>query len=495
MARKKEYKNGFHLKFIPSGRMNDLEKLAENISAIKNKTIALAKYVEVYSYILEKYLYTKKSKKFVSVSERLLIKKIGFDSSVVSKILKDLTANNFLEKDTCGFSFKQVQGKFVGIQSWKYKPIYKNIEVVIFLKKFLNKKTDNMLSGNDFKISDVNNVIEKDLPIYYDVLSKTKLDASILEFLLKDYLFNLDCDIVSVNNLLLNDTNNIPISDALTNIYNLLSFIEKSTVCVSPNCTGFVPTTDNVDEQDKNLQNRQIECTGFVPDKNMPYTTAGFIPPELIPVIKLLSEKYKVARPIKYSRVYSNITNLKRCFRPFLRLNGKSLIGFDIANSQPLLATIEFQKFSMQKYGYIKEDVLEYQKLCEEGKFYEYFTSLPELEEIDIQNDEEVRSEFKGIFFGKIFYSKNIEQDNFLKLKFAEKYPTCYEAIFFLKGDKNYSDDYKKFPALMTKLETKIIWESNIELIKQGYDVVNIFDSLYSDSEEAIAAAKHLVLE
>ena len=88
-----------------------------------------------------------------------------------------------------------------------------------------------------------------------------------------------------------------------------------------------------------------------------------------------------------------------------------------------------------------------------------------------------------------------MKKENYLKTQFKEKYPTCYEAIFTIKGGRYYSKKYKNFPAIMTELETLIIFETNIELIKMGYDVVSIHDSLYSDSEEAIALAKQMVLD
>ena len=49
------------------------------------------------------------------------------------------------------------------------------------------------------------------------------------------------------------------------------------------------------------------------------------------------------------------------------------------------------------------------------------------------------------------------------------------------------------FPGFMTELETAIMFETDMEIIKMGYDMVNIFDSLYSDNEDAINAAKKMV--
>jgi hypothetical protein len=167
------------------------------------------------------------------------------------------------------------------------------------------------------------------------------------------------------------------------------------------------------------------------------------------------------------------------------------MIGFDIANSQPLLAAIAFITYSQNEYRTIKNDVKKYVAACENGKFYEYFMELNGIN----TNCEKERTAFKKEFFGKVFYTKEVEKENYLKTQFKEKYPTCYEAIFRIKGGEYYSKKYKDFPALMTEIETSIIYDTNIKLIELGYDVVNIFDSLLSDSEEAIEIAKQLVLE
>ena len=72
--------------------------------------------------------------------------------------------------------------------------------------------------------------------------------------------------------------------------------------------------------------------------------------------------------------------------------------------------------YSQKDYGYIKPDIFECQKSCEEGKFYEYFMELS-----DVNPDE--RGKFKGRFFGKVFYSKNLEEENELKTQFKGKIP------------------------------------------------------------------------
>jgi len=426
MPRKKEIKSGFHIKYIPSGSLKDLENLAKDFPFIKDKNVALTKYVETISNLIERSIFYKDEKKFIGISQDILRKKLGIEAKAVSKILKDLVEHNFLKIDKSDFKIK--------VSAWKYKVVSKEVEMIAFSKNNFNKKSNEMMSvPNGIIISNPS----KEMNLYATSFCKIKFDKSIIEFINTQY-------------------------SNLSNLSNLYTHL---------NDNSFVP-----------------EHNSLVPVENLNYKLVGKMPKELIGVFKILNGNLKISRKHKDSRVYSNITNLKKDFKPFLRLNDKPLIGFDIANSQPLIATIAFQMYSQKEYGYIKPDIFEYQKSCEEGKFYEYFM------ELNAVNPDE-RGKFKGRFFAKVFYSKNLEEENELKTQFKEKYPTCYEAIFTIKGDQFYSEEYKRFPALMTEIETYIMWNTNLEVINQGYDMVNIFDSLYSDDETAIALAKHLVIE
>src|SRR3712207_4987818 len=103
MARR-EKKYGFHLKYIPDGRLKDLLELAEKFP-MKDKHKAFCKYVETYSSIVERSKNTYKH--FVGTSVRILANTIGVDNSGASRILKDLIDNNFLIRDKSKFKIKE----------------------------------------------------------------------------------------------------------------------------------------------------------------------------------------------------------------------------------------------------------------------------------------------------------------------------------------------------------------------------------------------------
>lgn len=155
-----------------------------------------------------------------------------------------------------------------------------------------------------------------------------------------------------------------------------------------------------------------------------------------------------------------------------------------------MIATAAFKIYSKNFYGFIKDDIQDYQANCEAGIFYDYFMQLNGID----ANDEEARSEFKSDFFGKVFYPKIYPSDGEWLIQFKEKYPTCYEGMIDVKRGV-MSENYKSFPATMTEIESAIFIPVNLEMIAMGYDVLNIHDSLYSDSQEAIELAKIKIKE
>lgn len=344
MARKKIVKYGFYIKYIPTGRLTKLEELAKAFPFIENKTLALYKYVELFSSIVERTWNTESE--YVPISQRVQKNIVRMDNTFTKRILDDLIANNFLLVDKSTFE--------LGIKSYSYKPVYETLSRFIIYKNFLNKKTDERFGEV------VTPELDNDCKIYRPVIAKIKFDESIFNVVNANY----DYDIFNTGVEILNDIYN-------PNLNMLL-------------CTCFVPCKDVCKNSTINLD---PVCTCSVPYKVL----VEKMPIELIAVNKILSTGVKVSpRKNSSGRVYTTLTNLPRIYRPFLRLNGKPLIGFDIANSQPLIASIMFKMYSEKSYGTIKSDVYEYQEACEKGLFYEYFMRLNNID----TTCEEARTKF-----------------------------------------------------------------------------------------------------
>lgn len=189
---------------------------------------------------------------------------------------------------------------------------------------------------------------------------------------------------------------------------------------------------------------------------------------------QIMVGNFRASRPDKLSRVHTNLTNLPKEFRYYLRCNGNPLWEIDIRNSQPLIATIVFENF-LQENAMLDypDDLKLYKQDCEQGKFYEYFMELNR-----IGQDSEARGEFKKRFFGDVFFSSVKEVETLIGRQFKERYPTCYNIICSIKGGVN-SDDYNKFAIKLQQTEAQIIFdEVNIELLKMDIPAYNIFDSI-----------------
>lgn len=182
------------------------------------------------------------------------------------------------------------------------------------------------------------------------------------------------------------------------------------------------------------------------------------------------------------SRVHSLVNCLYRELRPSLRLDGKPLVGIDIRNSQPLIACILIREYWMSNYDKIPEDVIEYQRCCEQGTFYDYFMS-------HFQIPVHLRSEFKRDFFAKVYFSMETNKTNKLKEMFKRKYPSVWEAILSIKGGYN-SKTYADFAIALQRKEAEIIFNDVvIGLVKDGIKSVCIYDAVYVTDREALAKA------
>jgi len=171
------------------------------------------------------------------------------------------------------------------------------------------------------------------------------------------------------------------------------------------------------------------------------------------------------------SRVFSHVTSMNRELRECILLDGKHLIGSDLRNSQPLIASIIIGEY-WKGNGKVPDDVLEYQNLCEQGQFYDYFMKLNGV-------PPNLRQQFKIEFFARVFFSIELGRPNILKDQFIQKYPSCYKAILAKKGGY-FRQSYKDFARMLQALEADIfINRINLPLLETGMRVFSIHDAVY----------------
>ncbi len=221
-------------------------------------------------------------------------------------------------------------------------------------------------------------------------------------------------------------------------------------------------------------------------DFTKPFFTAEKVNPNFLSIEAIQKGNWFLHRPDKRSRVHTNLTNLKREYREFLRYNGKPLVELDIRNSQPLIASILIKDHWVKQRRSIPEDAVQYQKDCEAGTFYDYFMHLNRV-------PTESRSDFKAQMFGDVFFSSVSNRKTELKAQFISKYPCVYEAICAIKGGLG-SKTYNRFAILLQQKETSIIFDNvNMGLLKDGIPAFNIFDSILCLQEHKETARERLL--
>jgi len=196
-------------------------------------------------------------------------------------------------------------------------------------------------------------------------------------------------------------------------------------------------------------------------------------------------------------RVHTNITNLSKKLRQFLRFEGKPLVNIDISNSQPFLFNILIRNFLNSKQvknfilnynnNYLNStysnppyvvqfpDIVKYEKLTSGGAFYEYL--MKKTSEIIYD-----RQSFKINFYRKVFFCKsnNYYINKETKL-FRKLFPNVFNVILHYK-----SEDYKQLAINLQKAEANIMINKickRISIERPEIFVSTIHDSILTTEE------------
>lgn len=245
-------------------------------------------------------------------------------------------------------------------------------------------------------------------------------------------------------------------------------------------------------------------------------------------IVAIGMKQFHMSRDQTSGRLHSNVTGLSSRIFPALRVNGKPLVGYDIANSQPFLcsALINLILDNEQKKGnfihlspsnpiptpilpflsnssflnYLQfylpinpniiivmlEDflseldftgVVEFQNLCVTGNLY------PEIARsvFDFEYINENKKRVKDLFF-TLFFTKPRNNKGGIP-KFKERYMGVHKIISKIKG---LSPNESFFPVLLQSLESYYILERVCKRLNKEYPQAPIYtkhDSVYTTEE------------
>lgn len=190
----------------------------------------------------------------------------------------------------------------------------------------------------------------------------------------------------------------------------------------------------------------------------------------LISIEKIHNKDYFFKNDRNTGRLFTNLTNLKKDFRQFLKLKKENLIEIDVKNSQPLLLNVLCDKLSPHKI-IDRNEYNKYKLLSQSGKLYDYFIPLFK-KEYDLTL---TRQEIKTSFFGKIFFCKLTMNDRYKESKIFKKYfPQIFDIILEYK-----KYDYCNLAIQLQKMEASIIIEQiALVLSQQNIPILTIHDSI-----------------
>jgi hypothetical protein len=195
-------------------------------------------------------------------------------------------------------------------------------------------------------------------------------------------------------------------------------------------------------------------------------------------------------------RFHSNLTNMAKGLRPFVRINGEPLINIDIKNSQPYLSTIiltnpskvswltknpAFALLLQSLKVSLNQDVKDYVSLVVSGQLYEYLMQEFSNGGLNLTR-EETKCQVLRILFARNRMPKD-EINRKCRKIFKNKFPTVHGIFSKVRGQERGDkfSNFKRFAILLQRIEAYLMLDVILKRIyKELPDTiaVTIHDSI-----------------
>ena len=195
-------------------------------------------------------------------------------------------------------------------------------------------------------------------------------------------------------------------------------------------------------------------------------------------------------------RFHSNITNMAKGLRPFLRVKGEPLVNVDIKNSQPYLSTLILT--SPSKVSFLTEnpvfalllqslkvsliqDVKNYISLVISGQLYEYLMQEFAREGLELTRNETKRQVLR-ILFARNRLPKD-EANRKARQIFTNRFPTVHRIFSKVRGRESGDKfhNFKRFAILLQRIESYLMLDVILKRIYRelsGVIAITIHDSV-----------------
>jgi hypothetical protein len=195
-------------------------------------------------------------------------------------------------------------------------------------------------------------------------------------------------------------------------------------------------------------------------------------------------------------RFHSNITNMAKVLRPFLRINNEPLVNLDIKNSQPYLSTIlltnpgkvswmtkdpAFAMLLQTLKVSLSQDVRKYITLVISGQIYEYLMTEFLKQDLELNRNDTKRQMLR------ILFARNRSPKDEINRKarqiFKNCFPTVHRIFSKIRGTEkgNKFQNFKRFAILLQTIESYLVLDVILKRIYKelpGTIAITIHDSI-----------------
>lgn len=218
--------------------------------------------------------------------------------------------------------------------------------------------------------------------------------------------------------------------------------------------------------------------------------------------IRITNHDYTCKRDGTSKRLHTNITNMAKDLRGFLRVNGKPLVNIDIKNSQPYLSTLllthpeqvacfakddELAKLLKEIKIPKSPDIAHYIELVTTGGIYE-FLMVEFSKEGLILTRTETKGQVLRILYAKNWMPKNPE-NRLARIIFKVNFPTVHKVFSKIRGKgkdgKNWNFNnkfltYRRFAILLQRIESHLVLDVIMKRVYKEWP--NVFAMTIHDS-------------
>lgn len=236
--------------------------------------------------------------------------------------------------------------------------------------------------------------------------------------------------------------------------------------------------------------------------------------------MRIVDQDFKCKRDNTSRRFHSNITNMAKDLRVFLRVDGKPLVNIDIKNSQPYLSTLllthpekvahfakdeELEKLLKEIKIPKSRDIKLYIDLVNSGGIYEYLMAEFSKEGLELTRDDTKKQVLRTLY-AKNWKPKDKDNRQAREI-FVKIFPNVHKVFSKIRGRGKIGEEgdihrkfgnYKRFAILLQSIESYLVLDVIMKRIYKelpGVFAMTIHDSILTVNEPEVVFSIFKIME